>query len=102
MCLAATWLVTWEYDRLKPVLFRKRGERTRSLPWQFVLIPLFFASGGAVLACLWRLIRLGNFSNYLYVGAALTVIGLVFGLVVAAHYKFMRVGALEEREADLR
>jgi hypothetical protein len=95
MTLAATWLVAWEYDRLKPILFYGRGDRTRGLPYQFVTIPLFFASGGIVMAFLWKLIRLGNFPSYLNVGVILTLIGLVFGIVVATHYKFMRVGNLE-------
>ena len=102
MCLAAAWLVGWEYDRIKPLIFRRRTERTSSLPLQFVAIPFFFASGGAVMAFLWKLIRLGNFSNYLQVGVILSVVGLVFGLVVATHFRFMRVGHLEANEDALR
>ena len=101
MCLAAAWLVTWEYDRLKPILFGKRAEPTRRLPYQFITLPLFFGMGGVVMAFLWWLIRLGNFSNYLYIGAGLTGIGLVFGIAVTAHYRYMKVGALESVDADL-
>ncbi|PYT01130.1 MAG: hypothetical protein DMF63_04055 [Acidobacteria bacterium] len=95
MSLAAIWLVAWEYDRLKPIVFQTRAERTRSIPYQFISIPAFFAIGGAVMAFLWKLIRLGNFSNYLNIGFLLVGIGLVFGFVVAVHYRFMRVGNLE-------
>ena len=102
MSLAAMWLVAWDYDRLKPVLFHKRSERTRSLPLHFISIPLFFAAGGAIIGYLWSLIRLGNFSNYVYVGAFLAGFGLVFGLGVALHYKFMRIGTLESGEDGLR
>jgi hypothetical protein len=102
MTLAATWLVGWEYDRLKPILFYKRGERTRGLPYQFVTIPLFFAAGGIVMAFLWKLIRLGNFSSYLNVGVVLTALGLGFGIVVATHYRFMRVGDLEPAGEELQ
>ena len=98
MSLAAAWLVAWEYDRLKPVLFYRRSERTSSVPFQFVSIPLFFALGGIAMAVLWKLIGLGNFSNYLNVGLFLTGIGFGFGLVVAVHYRFMRVGPLEDPE----
>ena len=90
--------VAWEYDRLKPVLFYRRSERTSSVPFQFVSIPLFFALGGIAMAVLWKLIGLGNFSNYLNVGLFLTGIGFGFGLVVAVHYRFMRVGPLEDPE----
>lgn len=102
MCLAATWLVAWDYDRLKPILFHKRPQRTQALPLHFISIPLFFAAGGIVMAFLWWSIRLGNFSNYFNIGVGLTVIGFVFGLVVATHYKFMRVGPLEADESTLR
>jgi len=101
MCLAATWLVAWEYDRLKPIVFHKRTEHTRSVPLQFISIPLFFAAGGVVMGVLWWLIRLGNFSNYLAVGGFLVGLGFVFGLGVALHYRFMRVGELESADKTL-
>ena len=101
MCLAATWLVAWEYDRLKPIVFHKRTEYTRSVPLQFISIPLFFAAGGVAMSVLWWLIRLGNFSNYLAVGGFLVGLGFVFGLAVALHYRFMRVGELESADKTL-
>jgi hypothetical protein len=100
MCLAAAWLVTWEYDRLKPMVFAKRVDKTRSVPVQFISIPLFFAAGGIVMAFLWKIIGLGNFSNYLNIGILLGAIGLLLGSLVVLHYRFMRVGALES-EADV-
>jgi hypothetical protein len=96
MCLAATWLVAWEYDRLKPLVFRDRGERARPLKLQFLTVPLFFAAGGVVMGILWWMIRLGNFSNYLNVTMFLVGLGFTFGIVVALHYHFMPVGRLEE------
>lgn len=101
MSLAAAWLVTWEYDRLKPIFLRDRSERTRNLPLQFVTIPLFFAVGGALMAVLWKVIGLGNFSNYLNIGIGLVIMGAIFGVIVAAHYRFMRIGHLETRD-DLK
>jgi hypothetical protein len=102
MCLAATWLVAWEYDRLKPIIFQRRSQRTLKISMQFLTIPLFFALGGAVMGGLWKLIGLGNFSNYLFISAALAVIGLIFGFAVAAHYRFMKVGALTSGEDALQ
>ena len=101
MSFAATWLVAWEYDRLKPIIFPSRVERTRSIPFQFISIPAFFAVGGAIMAFLWKLIGLGNFSNYLNIGFLLTAIGLAFGFLVALHYRFMPVGNLESRDDGL-
>lgn len=96
MAFAASWLVAWEYDRLKPIVFRTRADRPRHVPYQFVTVPAFFALGGAAMAVLWWLIRLGNFSSYLKIGIGLTAIGAVFGLVVALHYRFMPVGHLND------
>jgi hypothetical protein len=70
MSFAALYLVAWEYDRLKPILFYNREQRTRRLKYEFVAIPLFFAAGGLAMAFLWWMIRLGNFSNYLQIGPA--------------------------------
>ena len=94
MCLAATYLVAWEYDRLKPIVFWDRKDRPRAFNSVFLWVPAFFAAGGVVMAVLWRLIRLGNFSNYLNVGFGLTIIGAIFGLIVAVHYRFMPAGHL--------
>ncbi|MEO8572624.1 MAG: DoxX family protein [Pyrinomonadaceae bacterium] len=102
MSLAAAWLVAWEYDRLKPILIYKRRERTRPLAFQFVTMPLFFGAGGIAMAIIWKLIGLGNFSNYFQIGLLLTGLGLAFGIVVALHYRFMRVGELDSVEDGLQ
>jgi len=96
MSFAALWLVTWEYDRLKPILFSTRKQPTRKLPMQLVLLPAVFAVGGAAMAGVWAYIRLGNFGNYYYIAALLSGLGLVFGLAVALHLKFMKVGELQD------
>ena len=96
MSLAALWLTAWEYDRFKPLIFRTRKSRPRSLPMQFFLIPLAFATGGCLMAVVWWLMRVGNLSNYLNVGIGLGVAGAVFGIIVALHYRFMPVGPLKE------
>ncbi|HEY0460513.1 MAG TPA: hypothetical protein VGC97_15360 [Pyrinomonadaceae bacterium] len=95
MTTAAVYLVAWDYDRLKPVLFGKREKRADFLKYEFVLLPLLFAAGGALVAVIWWLIRLGNFSNYFKVGVGLTIGGLLFGAFVTLHHRFMKAGALE-------
>jgi hypothetical protein len=94
MCLAATYLVCWEYDRLKPIVLFSRAEKPRRFRYQYLSIPLFFATGGAVMGFLWWTIRLGNFSNYLMISAGLAAFGFVFGLVFALHYRYMPSGDL--------
>lgn len=94
MCLAAVYLVAWEYDRLKPLIFASRTKGPESIPLRFVTVPAFFAIGGTLMGGLWYLIRLGNFSNYLVVTAGLAFFGLIFGFAVAVHHRFMPTGAL--------
>jgi len=98
MSLAGLWLFCWEYDRLKPIIFRTRGEKPTLLRWQMIAIPTFYAVGGFVMGGIWKLIGLGAFSNYLMISAGLAVVGLVFGIIVAIHYRFMPVGELAENE----
>ena len=96
MSLAALWLNAWEYDRYKPMIFRDRASRATPLPLQWILVPLFFALGGAGVAFIWWLIRLGNFSNYFNIGLGLAIGGAVFGLIVTLHYRFMPAGPLKK------
>lgn len=96
MSLAGVFLVAWEYDRLKPIIFFTRKNRTRKFSLQFILIPLAFAVGGVVFGVFAWLLRLGNLPNYLATTGVLTAIGAVFGLVVAIHYWLMPVGALAD------
>jgi hypothetical protein len=95
MLFAGIYLAAWEWDRLKPLLVLTRRDRPQTLGRRLLLVPLFFAAGGAVMGLLWWMIRLGNFSNYLIVDAALIFIGFTFGIAVALHYRYMPVGHLE-------
>jgi hypothetical protein len=96
MLAAAAWLLAWEYDRLRPFFFARRTDRTRSFRGQLLLIPFVFALGGIAMALLWKIIGLGNFADYARIAAVLAVIGSIFGLVLAIHFKHMRVGQLNE------
>jgi len=98
MSFAGLWLFCWEYDRLKPIIFQTRSDKPFKFPYQLVAIPLFFAVGGFVMGGIWKLIGLGAFSNYLTISVGLAVIGLIFGIVVAMHYRFMPVGNLKESD----
>lgn len=96
MSLAGTFLVAWEYDRLKPIIFYTRKERTRRFKLQLVLIPLAFSFGGILCGLFAWSIRLGNLPNYFRTTLVLVLLGAVFGLVVAVHYWMMPVGALAD------
>lgn len=96
MSLAATWLVAWDYDRLKPVLFQKRETRANVFKYELVWLPALFAAGGAFIAGIWAVIRLGNFRNYWMIALYMTIGGLVFGLAAAVHHRFMPAGDLRK------
>jgi len=96
MTLAATYLVAWDYDRLKPVLFSKRTEKARFMKFEYVWLPALFTVGGLALGIFWYLLGLGDFRYYLYVSLILGGMGLIFGIAVTVHHRFMKVGELEK------
>lgn len=94
MALAALYLVCWEYDRLKPVVFWIRTERSIPFRFQNFAIPLFFAAGGFLLNIVFRMVMFGSLDDSLWAGAVLAGSGLVFGVLVAARFRFMPAGRL--------
>jgi hypothetical protein len=96
MTLAATYLVAWDYDRLKSILFGKRSKKADFMKYEFVWLPILFAFSGTFLAVFAWFIRLGNFPNYLNVGLVLTFLGLIFGFFATLHHRFMPAGELEK------
>lgn len=94
MSLAAAWLVAWDYDRLKPVLFYKREEKAKTFKLEFVWMPILFMFGGAIVGGIWSLMGLGNFRNYWMVALFLSLLGLAFGFAVALHHRFLPAGEL--------
>jgi hypothetical protein len=96
MSLAAAWLVAWDYDRLKPILFYQRTEKAKTFKLELAWMPILFAVGGAAIAGVWAVMRLGNFRNYWMIALYLAIGGLVFGLGVALHHRFMPAGELKK------
>lgn len=97
MLLAVLYLVAWEYDRLKPLLFGDRGLRTDSGYRLFARLPLLFAGAGAAAASIFIVFGVANLNRRpLPVLIGLTAAGLVFGFGCAPHHRFMRVGPLKE------
>jgi len=96
MTLAATYLVAWDYDRLKPILFSYRTGKAGFMKNEFVWLPAFFVAGGLGVGVLWFLIGLGSFKNYLNISLILAFIGLIFGVCVTIHHRFMKIGELEK------
>jgi hypothetical protein len=95
MTLANLFLVVWEADRLKQLILGDRAQRPRRSWLQFLVIPAIFGAGGVLMGLLWWAIGLGNFGNYVLVTGFLVVLGVLFGLVVAAHYRFMPIGPMK-------
>jgi len=96
MSFAAAYLVAWDYDRLKPILFAKRVEKASFMKYEFIWLPLLFGFGGLILGVIWYLLGLGNFRNYINISLILAALSLVFGAIVALHHRFMKSGALEK------
>ncbi len=96
MLLAVIYLVAWEYDRLKPLLFADRTSRTDSGNRLFIVLPLLFAGAGAAAASFFIAFGVANLNRRpLPVLIGLTAAGLIFGLVCALHHRFMRIGPVK-------
>jgi hypothetical protein len=96
MFLAALYLVCWDYDRWKYILFGENTGKHTGSKLEFLIIPLFCALGGVVAAALFYAMGLANLHQkpvLLFSGLAAT--GLTFGFFVALHHRFMRIGPLE-------
>ncbi len=96
MLVAVLYLVAWEYDRLKPLLFADRASRTDSGNRLFIVLPLLFAGAGAAAASFFIAFGVANLNRRpLPVLIGLTAAGLGFGLVCALHHRFMRIGPVK-------
>jgi uncharacterized membrane protein len=100
MFLSSLYLVCWDYDRIKAIFFIERRKKVSVFKSEILWLPALFAVGGATVGGLFTLIRLGNFKNYLSVTLFLTVIGLVFGLFMHIHHRFMHTGDLNREIID--
>lgn len=97
MLLAATYLVAWDYDRLKTILFAKRAEKAHFFKLEFLWLPALFAVGGFALTSFFAFFHVGNLhQRFLPVALIISVAGFVFGLICAAHHRFMKTGELQK------
>ena len=97
MTLAATYLVAWDYDRLKPILFGNRDSKVKFLRLEFVWMPLLFAAGGTFMACFFAYFGVANIhQRFPLILVLLSIGGAIFGLAVAAHHRFMPSGELKK------
>lgn len=102
MFLAALYLVAWDYDRWKAILFGNRREKAAVLKYEVVWLPLLFALGGAAVAGVFFAMGLANLHQKpALLFSMLPALGTVFGLFVAVHHRFMRTGPLERSAESL-
>jgi hypothetical protein len=96
MLVAATYLVCWDYDRLKTILFSKRSDKSHFFKLEFLWLPAVFALGGSALTSVFAFFHVGNLHRrFLPVALMISVAGFVFGLLCAAHHRFMKTGELD-------
>lgn len=97
MTLAAAYLVCWDYDRLKPLIFSSRKARPQLLKGEIFLLPVVFAALGAGGVVFLAVNGIGNVQKIFFL-ALLSIAGggFIFGLVVAVHHRFMKIGRLED------
>ena len=97
MSLAALYLVCWDFDRLKPILFLRRESRAAIFTYELIWLPVLFAVGGVsayIFSAYFLLPTISRIApNFLLIIGGL---GFGFGWIIALHHKFMRVGNLEK------
>jgi hypothetical protein len=97
MLLAAVYLICWDYDRWKSLLFAKRRFRPRLSHREFLILPLLFSFAATIGAAFLANFAVANLNrNFVYKASIIAVGGFVFGLVCSLHHKFMRSGELED------
>ncbi len=87
MLLACTWLLVWDYDRLKALLPARRVGPRGAERREYAVQAGVWAAAGVVAAAVATTIHLANLTRFLPVAAALAVAGAAFGLVVAWHLR---------------
>ncbi len=98
MFLAALYLVCWDYDRLKPLLFFNREEKVRFSHSEFLWFPALGAFGGITVAVLATFMQPANLQKHILpLFSGLAAAGFIFGLLCVTHHKFMRVGDLKDK-----
>jgi hypothetical protein len=96
MLLAATYLICWDYDRLKAIFFSKRTEKPHIFKLEILWLPTLFATGGFALSAIFAAFGVANLHRkFLLVAVLLSVAGFVFGLACSLHHRFMSAGALK-------
>lgn len=98
MFLASLYLVCWDYDRIKAIFFIGRHDKIKLFKYEYVWLPMLGAIGGISAGLFFYSIKLGNFPNYLNVTLFLSAAGFIFGMFMALHHRFMRVGDLQINE----
>ena len=96
MLIAVLYLVAWEYDRFKPVLFADRSGRAEPANRLLWGLPILFASLGALAALVFIRFGVANLDRRpVPTLVGLAVAGTVFGFACAVHHRFMRVGRID-------
>ena len=86
MALAATYLLCWDYDKLKPIFKRREKKCTVLRRNDFVFEGLFWAILGVAGYIVFAYIGIGNIHKLGYAGAVAGFIGgLLFGLYSVWH-----------------
>lgn len=95
MMLACLYLVCWEYDRLKPLIFENRGGKSQVSKHWLYLLPASFAICGAFIFAFFAYFHVANLHQNLFAAIPIVITGFIFGTVCYLHVKFMRAGKLE-------
>ena len=91
MFLAALYLVCWDYDLWKNIIWGRKQGRPSMFRNEFILIPAVFAACGLAAATFAFALNISNLRAAAWrLFFALAIAGAVFGLLTALHHRLMR------------
>lgn len=101
MALAGFYLLAWEYDRLKPLVFNIRPARSNILKHEKWFLPLVFALGSIILLLMMIGLGVANLHKVAVVKLIpLIVAGAIFGFIVYWHHLKMKIGRADKPNVE--
>jgi len=95
MLLASTYLVCWDYDRWKSIIFGQRTLNSTSINREFVRLTLVFSLGSTMLFVCPAFLKIGNISATDYFALFIFLfLSVSFSFALALHHQFMKVSRL--------
>lgn len=98
MLMACSYLVCWDYDKWKSIFFSKYFLFSKFSTYEFLWLPAVFLIGGvsAFVFLAYFIVGETRMVQLRFMGV-IAAVGLLLGLMVATHHRFMRIGSMANK-----